>query len=112
MLFCVNQVHPPFLKVVDTGIHDDPLQPCPEGRLIPERTQLTESIGERLLEHILRFLLHIGHPVADVVHGLAVKAVQLVLRPNIPFLARFDYIPVYVLVFCRQSIMLSNGKTR
>jgi hypothetical protein len=58
--------------MVDTGVHDDPFQPCPEGRFIPERTQFTESIAERLLEHIFRLFLHIGHPVADVVHGLAV----------------------------------------
>ena len=75
MLFRVNQVHPPFLKVVDTGIHDDPLQPCPEGRLKPERTQSTESITERLLKQILRLLLLIGHPVADVIHGLGIKTV-------------------------------------
>jgi len=69
-LFRVNQVQPFFLKVVDTGIHNDALQPCPEGRLKPERTQSTESIRERFLEHIFCLLLHLGHPVADVIHGL------------------------------------------
>jgi hypothetical protein len=74
-MFRVNQIHPFFLEVIDTGIHHNPLQPCPEGRLKPERTQFTESIGKRLLQHILRLFLLMGHPVADVIHGLAVKSV-------------------------------------
>jgi hypothetical protein len=95
--------------MVDAVIHDNPLDPGANRRLVLERMQLGKYINEGVLQQILSIMLVPEHTQAHIVHSTGIKPVKLKLGTAVAAFALFDNILMCTCVIQFQVFVINSG---